>query len=156
MSKEEQGQLPKLHRAEELCHKTREGRRPAEGCEDTVNKRQGVLEWKDQGNNKRTERERVRIGLFSDKNAKDKDAFAKERKSWNQKEESFKMCVKTYEDKLNNLEKKINKMQKGDKIEYKNTFEVNVIFQKTERILLGKEYAQMVAKQTVEAQKTFL
>ena len=96
------------------------------------------------------------IGLFRDKNAKDKDAFAKERKSWNQKEESFKMCIKTYEDKLNNLEKKINKMQKADKIEYKNAFEVNVTFQRTERILLSKDYAQMVAKQTVEAQKTFL
>lgn len=96
------------------------------------------------------------MGLFSDKNVKDKDAFAKERKSWNQKEESFKMCVKNYEDRLNNLEKKINKLQKADKMEYKNVFEVNLTFQRTERILIGKDYAQMVAKQTVEAQKTFL
>lgn len=66
------------------------------------------------------------------------------------------MSIKNYEDKINNYEKKINKLQKGDKIEYKNSFEVNVGFQRTERILLSKDYAQMVAKQTVEAQKTFL
>lgn len=67
------------------------------------------------------------------------------------------MSIKSYEDKINNYEKRINKLQKGERIEYKNSHEVNVGFQRTERIVLSKEeYTLRLAKEAVEAHNTLL
>lgn len=67
------------------------------------------------------------------------------------------MSIKSYEDKINNYEKRINKLQKGERIEYKNSHEVNFGFQRTERIVLSKEeYTLRLAKEAVEAHNTLL
>jgi hypothetical protein len=70
---------------------------------------------------------------------KEKEAVTKERKSWAEKEEAMKKYTRNTDEKNRLLEEKYKKvLQKGEKVEHRNVFEVYNPVAKTERTLLQK------------------